>query len=64
MEFTERKADFYFDTDAVEVSLIETEVTNHYWVIWRQWIFHHKMCQPDAWKGNKGLEKQKMKCMK
>jgi hypothetical protein len=33
MEFTERKTGFYFDADAVEVSLIATEVTLHYWVI-------------------------------
>jgi hypothetical protein len=48
----------------VEVSLIATEVTLHYWVIWRQWILYYKMCQPDAWKGNNRLENKKMKCMK
>jgi hypothetical protein len=33
MEFTKRKAGFYLDTGAVKGSLIETEVTIHYWVI-------------------------------
>jgi hypothetical protein len=48
----------------VKGSLIETEVTIHYWVIWRQWVLYYKMCQNDAWKGNEGLEKKKMKSMK
>jgi len=33
MESTKRKAGFYLDTNAVKVSLIETEVTIHYWII-------------------------------